>query len=444
MTEFGPSHNERNPQRAASSEVGISGPTFVDFLKKELDAKGQAPSIPREGSVPDLTILRQFTIPSREEPQNPSRGVTITERSDPNSGVRYEVTDTSGNQYAIDAHATTAERRTPDGQSILFTDFSTLQEGIIELQKPASSSYADAVEKYGGTPDFVAKLRGERVLPKRPSRARRVIAGALAAAAIVGGGAAILNQGGESSTPSAPRVEGPAVPGPENAKNTEFEDRKEQVKLDMQDVALTSARSILDDLAKPNVGTELYDQTRIGNKKAIVGPDLEMGTPDDKKYKGVPEMFAYFDPDKNTILIRSTSMHGNADKPTFYSTDTAFKVSESNGIIEKARDGQLTIDDFQDAIHGDKANHADLLAIDVSDPNGEYGVSFANGDVTTAEGFSGQSLVDQATSGQADTMKPPPDAKKATTIDDLNVAVNKLKEQAEPVRTQLSKDASKQ
>lgn len=287
-------------------------------------------------------------------------------------------------------------------------------------------------------------------LPWRKRTGVRV-AGALAVP-VFGLGIGGCSSSGETTPPPGSGIESPAVPGQQaEPENTRFEQREKQARAEIEKIGTEAALSILDDLDNPNSGAENYMQTKVGNKKAIVGPDLEMDTPDDSQYPSVmPEMLASLDPDTGTIFIRSVSGHGRGDDSTFFAAETAFRVSLGSEIATNPN--QLTTADFRSAI---EARDTEFLAASFNNggdydentqlrPEGEhYAISVAGPQIVEARELDTSLFVSGALKGEPIEITPYKSNTNAVdTIDGLNAATYSLGEISGAVTTQLRKDTS--
>lgn len=167
--------------------------------------------------------------------------------------------------------------------------------------------------------------------------------------------------------------------------------------------AINATNSVIDALDDPASGGESYDEHYVGNKSAIVGPDLKYGNEDDAQYQHVPEMLLRYFPAKKLLLAQSYGAHDNPDTNNPYedssesplaSMATVFKVGNSNPIEEV--DGQLTAKDFRKALRGSVKLVAAWASYDEDYAN--HGKGDVEGVVRTKSGVeeNGMDVIDYA------------------------------------------------
>lgn len=184
---------------------------------------------------------------------------------------------------------------------------------------------------------------------RHPNRVRKGIVMATAGPLLLA--AACSNPGDKSDAPvrSTATTE-VTVPEVTTTTLAEIDKNAEQAaKASVKPEAVNAAITVLDILDMPGAGTENYKGFYVGNKAAIVGADLQSGTPDDAKYSNYPESLAIFSPETGTITVRATGEHGvNTDNPSFWSVDTTFALGSNSPLLSK--DSQLTTADFRHAL----------------------------------------------------------------------------------------------
>ena len=163
--------------------------------------------------------------------------------------------------------------------------------------------------------------------------------------------------GGEKSDAPVKTTTTTEVPAPEATTTplVEVDKNAEQAaKAKIKPEAIKAATTVLDILELPGSGAENYNGYYVGNKAAIVGPDLVTGTPDDAKYRKYPESLAVFSPESGTLTIKATAMDGspNDHSARFWSIDTTFALNVNNPLL--SRGGQLTAADFRQALADEK------------------------------------------------------------------------------------------
>jgi hypothetical protein len=427
----GRAHSAAGRETRAGTEQGVKPAEFVKFLAGQLDQHGKPPVFAEDDIAPDHTIMRVATIKNRKG----NKSITLIEISDPKTaGLRYEVVDDAGYTKVDHVHDAALQYKNDSDEVIALKDLSDLQREILELQEGRGKAAVKHIR------DRWHKMS----MPKRVA--------AVGVAAAVGLGAlGIGSMSGGSETPAPPQgpgIEGPAVPGPQpEAKDSAFEKREQQARAELDQMAKNSARGVLLDMDNPKAGTENYAQTRVGNKAAVVGPDGNMDTPDDAKYKGVPEMFAVYNPDTGQLEIRSVSMYDTKGHDSFTAVDTAFSVDPNSKIAQNP--DQLTTADFRAALDdpntkflgGSWQNQSDGNPDTINSTVAEdLGVDVRGDRIRQGSGVDGSMAPAEVMEGT-----PPekiPGMNPVNTIDGLNVLVFQATTAADTASKQLSSDTN--
>lgn len=194
------------------------------------------------------------------------------------------------------------------------------------------------------------------VAPKSKNRMtnNQLIAVSTAAAVAMVGGGIGLNLAINNSRESVPQQAAPAgepqVPAPNNEANKSNEVSSEEAMAALKKVNIDLANGIVTILAAPNSGARVYKDS-IGNKEAVVGPDLRSGTKDDETK--APESALFIDTDSNMIVFLSAQEFGTdvvTGKPLkdseFSYASGAFEVNDE-ALLDSLKGKKLTLDDFR-------------------------------------------------------------------------------------------------
>lgn len=136
------------------------------------------------------------------------------------------------------------------------------------------------------------------------------------------------------------------MPGQERA-DTAFDMREREVRQSIHTEAVSLANVILDGLADPNSGAEAYENgTGFLNKPAIIGPDLEYPTADDRRYRDVPEMFARLEP--NGEIVFSAVKIREDGNTSYY--DSAQLIFATRDPVDTDGNRQISLEELRSAV----------------------------------------------------------------------------------------------
>lgn len=191
-------------------------------------------------------------------------------------------------------------------------------------------------------------------IPAAPNRkhglGKKAVAVAVTVAAAAGAGGALL-MADHDSKPAATTAEAPhPAVDPEQVARDAQKAEKESTKKDI----LESAGVILDDLANSNSGAEIYrgytessdvPKSHWGNKRALVGDDLQVGTPDDEYYG--PELHASIDSENKRMSLFEVAQLPDG---TFRSVHISLELTSENPGLQAVANRDLTPEDFRAAL----------------------------------------------------------------------------------------------
>jgi hypothetical protein len=161
-------------------------------------------------------------------------------------------------------------------------------------------------------------------------------------------------------------------------------DAREKAIQTVKPAAIKSSLQLLDILDMPGSGSEGYDHYYIGNKSALVGPDLQGNTPDDAAYQNFPEIYTRFDPTDGEVFVQTAEQDDETQQ--FWTTTISFRVAPDNQLFDKPE--QLSTGDIRQAILDPSTTFVSASAEVAS--NGaldEGGLSFSGEQITTGLGM---------------------------------------------------------
>jgi len=147
--------------------------------------------------------------------------------------------------------------------------------------------------------------------PNKSKNLRKFVAPLVATAALLGVGAKLTSGSTETVAPK-PTPEAVA-PSPEQA-----------AKQEIKETAINAALDLLKVLNNDPYAKQ-YGAFAFGNKEAVVGPDLQSDTADDQNV-GNEESFTSFDPNTNTLTIRTTEQLKTEQGNQFASLSVVLKT----------------------------------------------------------------------------------------------------------------------
>ena len=190
----------------------------------------------------------------------------------------------------------------------------------------------------------------KREVPVSRTRKRAIAIAAAAALGAGGIGLGYLVDQSEASRPSSPagitRVDTPP-PSPIETKDPRAE-QAEAARKSMEDAALQSANSLLDDMAKPQLGMVPYEQG-LG----VVG-FLNKEHP---HAEGIPDMYVLYEAKTNIIRVDAVNFSTRTGVNALDSVILLFQTKKSP---DGDGDGKVTIDDFKKALAGASLITADI------------------------------------------------------------------------------------
>lgn len=241
----------------------------------------------------------------------------------------------------------------------------------ITEEYPHEQQQAEEWQNYprpeGFTTESGLDLVVEPSLPATPepkpkfTRAKRAATAAVAAGAALGASFALVASADRTHSGAQPVQEEQPVPVQVQEVNPPSNEiSPEEAEKALKKVTIDLARGVATILQEPGSGGESYAKgTTFGNKSAVIGPDLKVGTKDDKT--NAPESFIFIEDDVmgfNSVQMYDTNpLTGeHLEDPEFAQVFGSFEVK--GDVLDQFNGKKLTPSNFQKIL----SEHPDALS----------------------------------------------------------------------------------